>query len=87
MVPTTIYKKDKAVEETRFYISSLLANARQLKHTARAHWGIESQLHWRLFLMKMALVFEVIMLPKILISCVNVLLMRCKKWIENLISH
>ena len=48
MVATTVWKKDKVIEETRFYISSLPANARQLNHAARAHWGIENQLHWRL---------------------------------------
>jgi hypothetical protein len=48
MVATTVWKKDKMVEEQRFYISSLPANARQLNHAARAHWSIENQLHWRL---------------------------------------
>lgn len=48
MVATSVWKKDKLVEEKRFYISSLPANARQLNHAARAHWSIENQLHWRL---------------------------------------
>lgn len=48
MVSTTVWKKDKMIEEKRFYISSLPSNARQLNHAARAHWSIENQLHWRL---------------------------------------
>jgi predicted transposase YbfD/YdcC len=38
----------KSLEEKRFYISSLAADARQLNQAARLHWGIENQLHWRL---------------------------------------
>lgn len=48
MVSATVWKKDKVMEEKRFYISSLPADARQLNQVARAHWGIENQLHWRL---------------------------------------
>ena len=47
MVSATVWKKDKVMEEKRFYISSLPADARQLNQVARAHWGIENQLHWR----------------------------------------
>jgi predicted transposase YbfD/YdcC len=32
--------------ETRFYLSSLPANARRLLRATRAHWGIENGLHW-----------------------------------------
>jgi predicted transposase YbfD/YdcC len=32
--------------ETRYFISSLAANARQLAEAVRAHWGIENRLHW-----------------------------------------
>lgn len=47
-VISTVTRKGKTTEETRFYISSLPADAEQLNKTARAHWGIENQLHWRL---------------------------------------
>lgn len=47
-VATRVWKKDKLVEEERFYISSLPANAQQLNRAARGHWSIENQLHWRL---------------------------------------
>jgi len=33
-------------KETRFYISSLPANASILNKSVRAHWGIENSLHW-----------------------------------------
>ena len=48
MVRTTVNKGDKILEEQRFYISSLPADARKLNQAARLHWGIENQLHWRL---------------------------------------
>lgn len=32
--------------ETRFYISSLPNNARQILHAVRGHWGVENGLHW-----------------------------------------
>jgi predicted transposase YbfD/YdcC len=48
MVTTVVNKKDKVLEEKRFYISSLPADAKRLNEAARLHWGIENQLHWRL---------------------------------------
>jgi predicted transposase YbfD/YdcC len=48
MVATTVNKAGKIIEEQRFYISSLPADARQLNQAARLHWSIENQLHWRL---------------------------------------
>ena len=33
-------------KETRYYISSLSANASHLNRCIRAHWGIENSLHW-----------------------------------------
>ncbi len=33
-------------QETRFYLSSLPANAKRLLGVTRAHWGIENRLHW-----------------------------------------
>jgi len=34
--------------ETRYYISSLSGNARQILQAARNHWRIENELHWSL---------------------------------------
>lgn len=48
MVTTIVNRAGKIVQEQRFYISSLSADARQLNQAARLHWGIENQLHWRL---------------------------------------
>ena len=48
MVKTRVERKGKVSEEARYYISSLAADAKLLNHAARAHWGIENQLHWRL---------------------------------------
>lgn len=48
MVKTIVKKGNKVLEEKRFYISSLPADARQLNKAARLHWGIENSLHWRL---------------------------------------
>jgi predicted transposase YbfD/YdcC len=47
-VTATVLKKGKETTETRYYISSLSLEARQLNNIARKHWGIENQLHWRL---------------------------------------
>lgn len=38
----------KIEEQTRYFISSLPCDARQIAHAARTHWGIENSLHWRL---------------------------------------
>lgn len=48
MVVSTVTKKEKTYTETRFYISSLDRNAERFNKAARAHWGIENKLHWRL---------------------------------------
>ena len=37
---------DKTSDETRYFISSLTPDARQLAAAVRAHWGIENRLHW-----------------------------------------
>jgi predicted transposase YbfD/YdcC len=34
--------------QTRYYISSLEANAELINKSVRSHWGIENQLHWHL---------------------------------------
>jgi predicted transposase YbfD/YdcC len=36
----------KSEKETRFYISSLPADASLLNNSVRSHWGIENSLHW-----------------------------------------
>jgi len=39
--------KEKTTEETRYFITSLDAsNPKKLGDVARAHWGIENNLHW-----------------------------------------
>ena len=47
-ITSKVLKKGKETTETRYYISSLLLTAEKLNEVARAHWGIENQLHWRL---------------------------------------
>jgi predicted transposase YbfD/YdcC len=37
---------DQVTVETRYYISSLSGQARQLQHAVRSHWGVENSLHW-----------------------------------------
>ena len=36
----------QVVSETRYYISSLPADARALLQAVRSHWGVENRLHW-----------------------------------------
>jgi len=48
VVSAVVERNGKKTEERRFYITSLPSNARLLNQAARAHWGIENQLHWRL---------------------------------------
>lgn len=38
----------KIEEQSRYFISSLPCDARQVAHAARTHWSIENSLHWRL---------------------------------------
>ena len=38
----------KTERETRFYITSLKADAARLNRAVRQHWGIENKLHWML---------------------------------------
>jgi predicted transposase YbfD/YdcC len=38
----------KIEEQTRYFISSLACNARQIAHAVRTHWSVENSLHWRL---------------------------------------
>jgi predicted transposase YbfD/YdcC len=48
MVVSKVQKGEKETTEERFYIASLPADARKMNAVARAHWGIENQVHWRL---------------------------------------
>ena len=43
-----IKKTGTSSSETRYYISSLLANPDQINSVVRSHWGIENRLHWQL---------------------------------------
>ena len=47
MTKNTIYKDDKTTEETRYFISSLPVNAKELGRCIRGHWVVES-FHWHL---------------------------------------
>jgi len=46
MTITESTTKGKTTSEVRFYISSLPANAKTFGNAVRAHWGIETSLHW-----------------------------------------
>ena len=48
MVVFEVQKGDKISKEVRFYISSLPADPKLINKAARAHYGIENKLHWRL---------------------------------------
>jgi predicted transposase YbfD/YdcC len=39
---------DQVSRETRYYITSLLCDARQGLYVVRSHWGVENELHWSL---------------------------------------
>ena len=49
MVEATRTLGGKTSVEPRFYLSSLPPDAEQFAQAVRKHWGIENQLHWRLF--------------------------------------
>jgi len=46
MIRATRIIGDKKTVETRYYVSSLPANAQLLARSVRAHWSIENSLHW-----------------------------------------
>jgi predicted transposase YbfD/YdcC len=48
MVEARREKNGKVQQETRFYLSSLAAEAVTFNHVVRNHWGIENNLHWML---------------------------------------
>ena len=41
-------KKGTVHKETRYYLSSLEADAQYINHSIRVHWSVENQLHWTL---------------------------------------
>lgn len=45
-IKSLIEKNGKSYLETRYYISSLKANAEKIANTIREHWGVENELHW-----------------------------------------
>ena len=46
MVKAERHIGDSVSVESRYYISSLKGDARQLLRAIRGHWGIENSLHW-----------------------------------------
>lgn len=49
MVKKRLEKTDgQVIEETRYYICSIEADAGLLERAARGHWGVENNLHWQL---------------------------------------
>ena len=46
MVRATRQIKGESQTETRYYISSLPADAKGFAEAVRAHWGVENSLHW-----------------------------------------
>lgn len=47
-IQTEQTRNGKLVKETRFYISSLPPNAKDLLEAVRKHWSVENNLHWSL---------------------------------------
>ena len=47
MTKNTIMRKDKKIQETRYFISSLATNAKEFGRCVRGHWVVES-FHWHL---------------------------------------
>lgn len=48
MIRSQRQEGDKTSIKERYFISNLVADARQLLAAKRSHWGIENQLHWTL---------------------------------------
>jgi predicted transposase YbfD/YdcC len=46
VVSTREITGQEATTECRYYLSSLEANAEEIAHAIRFHWGIENRLHW-----------------------------------------
>lgn len=48
MIESNREKDGKITSESRFYLSSLEATAKEFNQLIRNHWSIENQLHWKL---------------------------------------
>ncbi len=48
MIRTTRQLDDKVEDSTRYFISSLVADAARFLHIKRTHWAVENDLHWTL---------------------------------------
>ena len=48
MIERTRHLWNKVTHDVQFYLSSLPADAQNLGHAIRTHWGIENQVHWTL---------------------------------------
>ena len=46
MIRSQRWEAEKVTTETRYFITSLAAQAEKILFTARNHWGIENGLHW-----------------------------------------
>jgi predicted transposase YbfD/YdcC len=46
MIEAERFIGDSLAVETRYYLSSLPADAKLLNETVRSHWGVENALHW-----------------------------------------
>jgi predicted transposase YbfD/YdcC len=46
MVESIRLSDGKTTAETRYFISSLINNAKEFANSVRSHWGIENSLHW-----------------------------------------
>ena len=46
MIRSQRQEGEKATSETRYFITSLAAQAAKILQAARHHWGIENELHW-----------------------------------------
>jgi predicted transposase YbfD/YdcC len=46
MIRSQRQEGEKVTSETRYFITSLAAQAAKILQTARHHWGIENELHW-----------------------------------------
>jgi predicted transposase YbfD/YdcC len=48
LVERECWIEDRHSVERRVFINSIPAQAKRFAHAARAHWGVENRLHWRL---------------------------------------
>jgi predicted transposase YbfD/YdcC len=48
MVKSSRKQQEQVSTESRFYLSSLVAEGQDLAEYVRGHWGIENNLHWSL---------------------------------------